>query len=70
MDLLASHTTISKSKSEAKRTIEQGGISINKIKITDINHIVNLSNIIKENFILVQSGKKNYYSIKINTSGQ
>jgi tyrosyl-tRNA synthetase len=65
MDFLATHTTVSKSKSDARRAIEQGGISINKEKVTDMNMVVNTSHIIKENYILVQSGKKNYYSIKI-----
>ncbi len=65
MDLLAGNTTIAKSKGDAKRTIEQGGISINKTKVTDVNLIVNESHIIKEKYILIQSGKKNYYSIKI-----
>ncbi len=65
MDLLATHSTISKSKGEAKRLIEGGGVSINKSKINDINLIVNAENIIKEKYILVQSGKKNYFSFKI-----
>ncbi len=65
MDLLASSTNICKSKSDAKRAIEQGGISINKEKISDVNLIINTSSIIKGIYILLQSGKKNYYSIKI-----
>lgn len=65
MDLLATHSTISKSKGEAKRLIEGGGVSINKSKINDINLIVNEENIIKEKYILVQSGKKNYFSFTI-----
>lgn len=65
MDLLATHSTISKSKGEAKRLIEGGGVSINKSKISDVNLIVNEENIIKEKYILVQSGKKNYFSFKI-----
>ncbi len=65
MDLLATSSTISKSKGEAKRAIEQGGISINKTKIADINLTINATYIIKDKFILVQSGKKNYFALKI-----
>ncbi len=69
LDLLAVYATVSKSKGDARRAVEQGSISINKEKVLDINLILNLSHVIKEKYILVQSGKKNYYSFKV-ISGQ
>jgi tyrosyl-tRNA synthetase len=52
---------IVESKSEARRLIEQGGISINQEKVTDVNMIIEL----KEEIIL-QKGKKTYLKVKIN----
>ncbi len=65
MDLLATHATISKSKGDAKRAIEQGGVSINKTKITDVNLIINRAHIVKDHYILIQNGKKNYFAFKL-----
>jgi tyrosyl-tRNA synthetase len=42
-----------KSRSEAKRLIEQGGVKVNGEKISDINFLVSL-----ENETLVQCGKR------------
>lgn len=52
---------IVESKSEARRLIEQGGISINQEKVTDVNMIVEL----KEE-IIIQKGKKTFLRVKIN----
>ncbi len=45
------------SKSEARRLIEQGGISIDNIKITDVNEKVN------KDEVVVQKGKKTFLKI-------
>ena len=61
---LLTETTIFKSKGEAKKMIQNGGVSINRIKINDQQHIVRSSDLLHQKFILVQVGKKNYYLIK------
>ena len=51
---------ITQSKSEARRLVEQGGISINN-KTVDLNFCVNKNNL--ENGIILKKGKKNYFKI-------
>jgi tyrosyl-tRNA synthetase len=65
LDLLAEKTTIFPSKSEAKKMILGGGISINKEKINSPDHVINLSHLINSKYIIVQKGKKNYYLCRI-----
>ena len=61
---LLTETTIFKSKGEAKKMIQNGGVSINRIKINDQQHIVRSSDLLHQKFILIQVGKKNYYLVK------
>ncbi len=65
LDLLSVKTTITKSKGDARRAVQQGSVSINKTKVTDEHHIVNSDAIIKGDTILIQQGKKNYFSIQL-----
>ena len=62
IDLLAAHTGIFPSKSEAKKTILGGGASINRNKIT-VEDIITQNALINGKFILAQKGKKNYFLI-------
>ena len=55
---------IFKSKGEAKRMIQGGGVSINKIKISDPEGKDDFS-LLQEKYLLVQRGKKNYFLIKV-----
>lgn len=57
-----SKLSIIKSKSDARRLIEQGGIEINNVKRNDINEIIDLNNI--ENLI-VKKGKKTFVKVII-----
>jgi tyrosyl-tRNA synthetase len=59
IDLLAQYSAVFPSKSEARRTISGGGVSINKEKI-DIAKVIDSTALLNEKYILVQSGKKNY----------
>jgi tyrosyl-tRNA synthetase len=53
------------SKSEAKKLIIGGGISINKTKITTIEKTIENTDVLHEKYILVQKGKNNNYLIII-----
>lgn len=50
------------SKSEARRMVEQSGISINEEKEADVNRILN-ENDLKEGKILIQKGKKTFINV-------
>jgi tyrosyl-tRNA synthetase len=49
------------SKNEARRMIGDGGVKINKQKLEPSQESLNLTNTLKNKYILVQRGKKNYF---------
>ncbi|MEM6523750.1 MAG: tyrosine--tRNA ligase [Bacteroidota bacterium] len=51
-----------KSKGEARRMIQGGGVSINKQKISDPNRAADFD-LLQGKYLLAQKGKKNYYLI-------
>ncbi len=54
---------IEPSKGELRRLIKGNGISLNKEKITSIDQTVGQDNLIRDKYLLVQKGKKNYFLI-------
>jgi len=67
LDLLSTITNseVFPSKGEARKMIQGGGVSINKIKINSSEEIVNYP-LLLDNYLLVQKGKKNYYLLRFN----
>ena len=61
---LLTETNIFKSKGEAKKMIQNGGVSINRVKIDNQLQVINNTNLLHKKFILIQVGKKNYYLIR------
>lgn len=61
---LLAETGIFPSKGEARKTIQNGGISINRNKVTEAGLKLNGSFLLHEKYLLIQKGKKNYYLIK------
>ncbi|MEM6360067.1 MAG: tyrosine--tRNA ligase [Bacteroidota bacterium] len=51
-----------KSKGEARRMIQGGGVSINKQKVSDPNGAADFD-LLQAKYLLIQKGKKNYYLI-------
>jgi len=64
IDLVAEKTNVLASKSEARRTLKENALSINKTKITE-DYICTDSDLLNNKYILIQKGKKNYYLIII-----
>ena len=52
------------SKGEAKKMLQNGGISINRTKVDNLQFIINSALLLHGHYILVQKGKKNYYLIQ------
>lgn len=52
------------SKGEARKTIQGGGVSVNKQKVTDIALVMDPGWLLHNRYLLVQKGKKNYYLLK------
>jgi len=63
LDLLVEINLVS-SKSEARRLVEQNGISINQAKENNVNRIINESDF-KDGFIIIQKGKKVFLKVKL-----
>ena len=63
IELLATSTQIMPSKGEARKMIEQNAISINKSKFADSTGMLKLDSLIRDKYMLVQKGKKNYYLV-------
>jgi len=57
-------TNIFPSKGEARKTIQGGGISINRKKVDNEKLKIESSLLLHDRYILVQKGKKNYYLVK------
>jgi tyrosyl-tRNA synthetase len=56
-------TTIFTSKGEARKTVQGGGVSINRKKVEAIDMKIDASLLLHEKYLLVQKGKKNYYLV-------
>lgn len=65
VDLLAEETAIFPSKGEVRKTVQAGGVMINKTKVESFDDIVNVSHLIANKYIIAQRGKKNYFLITI-----
>ena len=63
VELLADKTNIATSNGDARRSIKGNAISINKIKVQD-DFIIQKEILIKNKYLIVQKGKKNYYLIR------
>jgi tyrosyl-tRNA synthetase len=58
---LVTSTGIFPSKSEARKMIQNGGLSINREKITDMQMQVDATHLLHKKYLLIQRGKKNYF---------
>jgi len=58
-------TNIFPSKGEARKTIQGGGVSINRKKVDNIGIRIDASFLLHDKYILVQKGKKNYHLVKL-----
>ena len=52
------------SKGDARKTVQGGGLSINRKKVLTIDLIIDTSYLLHNSYLLVQKGKKNYYLVK------
>ncbi|MEO5943149.1 MAG: tyrosine--tRNA ligase [Ferruginibacter sp.] len=61
---LLTETNIFTSKGEAKKMIQNGGVSINRKKIDNPQQNIEASQLLHDKYLLVQKGRKNYYLLK------
>ena len=64
VDLLNEKTAFFKSNGEARRALTANSISINKEKVSE-EFVLTSKNLINNQFVLLQSGKKNYFLVRV-----
>jgi tyrosyl-tRNA synthetase len=52
-------------RSDARRTIQQGGVTVNDVKITEFDKVFTSSDLDSDGMLLVRKGKKAYHAYKI-----
>lgn len=52
------------SRSDARRTIQQGGVTVNEIKVTEFDKIFTENDFDADGMLLVKKGKKGYHAFK------
>ena len=65
VDLLAEKTAIVSSKGDARRALKGNAVSINKVKISDPEFIINEEHLLRDKYILVDNGKKNKFILQL-----
>ncbi len=53
-----------KSKGEARRAVEGGGIYVNNIRVTEVDKNLTLRETLKGKFIVLRKGARNYLLVK------
>ncbi|HVX27559.1 MAG TPA: tyrosine--tRNA ligase [Parafilimonas sp.] len=53
------------SRGEARKMIQNGGVSINRKKISDIAFTISADSLLHKKYILVQKGRKNYFLVEV-----
>ena len=61
VDLLTEDAQVFPSKSEMRKTVQSGGVMINKEKIESFDQNVDDNSLISNKYLLAQRGKKNYF---------
>lgn len=51
------------SKGEARKMLQNGGISINKLKVEQVDAVISKDQLLRDKYIFIQKGKKNYYLV-------
>lgn len=61
---LLAETTIFPSKGEARKMVQQGGVSLNRRKLEDVAAKVGEADLLHGRYLLLQKGKKYFYLVK------
>ena len=64
-DLLSEHSQVLHSKGDVRRAIKGNALALNKIKITNHDFVVTAKELLKDQFLLVENGKKNKFILII-----
>ncbi len=65
VDLLAEKAMVFPSKGEMRKTLQAGGVSLNKTKLENPDQIIDASYLLNDKYLLAQKGKKNYFLLLV-----
>lgn len=57
-------TGLAKSNGDARRSIKEGGINVNNVRVSDAEHVIDGNHLLDGQFVVLRKGKKNYHLIK------
>ena len=60
IDLLTEKAPVFPSKGEMRKMTQSGGVSINKVKLTNQDTVIHSDSLLNGKYLLIQRGKKNY----------
>ncbi len=64
IDLLV-ETGLQKSKGQARRLLEQGGVYINNDRVDDVHTVMTSEHLASESMLVLRAGKKNYHVVRV-----
>lgn len=56
---------VARSKGEARRSIQEGGINLNNQRISEVDHRIQVDALIENRYLILRKGRKNYHLVKI-----
>ena len=65
IDLLAEHTSILASKSEARKAIKNNAVSVNKEKVSSHETVINQESLLHGRYLMIKNGKKNKFILTV-----
>ncbi len=65
IELLTAQTRIFSSRGEYRRMVQNGGVFLNKERVTDPDHKISSGDLINGKYMIIQKGKKNHHLIQV-----
>ncbi|MCH7656674.1 MAG: tyrosine--tRNA ligase, partial [Chloroflexi bacterium] len=50
---------------EARRSIEGGGLSVNNVRVEQVEAVVRIDDAIEGRFLILRKGKRNYHMVRV-----
>lgn len=64
LDLLV-NSELCSSRGDARRSIEQGGVYVNNVRVTDVDESIPIDRAVDGRFVILRKGKKRYHLVRV-----
>ena len=58
-------TGLAASKGEARRTVAEGGVYVNNVRVEDVDHVPSSSDLIAGSWLVLRRGKKRFAGVRM-----